>query len=161
MAEKSFLGRGMKFPPQINPATGRFVVSSREESVKESIYLILMTQKTERFLRPEFGSDLLSYTFMDINLTSISILQRTITEQIMSQEPRVADVTIETDSITKPGCLILNIGYTIIESNIRDNLVFPFYLDYLAEDNKDEQQEQLEEYDRYEPEDGRTDLPEG
>ena len=37
----------MKFPPQINPATGRFAVSSEEESVKESVYLILMTQKTE------------------------------------------------------------------------------------------------------------------
>ena len=60
MADKAFLGMGMKFPPQINPATGRFVVSTNEESVKESIYLILMTQKSERFLRPEFGSDLLS-----------------------------------------------------------------------------------------------------
>ena len=47
----------MKFPPQIDPATGRFVTASEEESVKESVYLILMTQRTERFLRPEFGSD--------------------------------------------------------------------------------------------------------
>ena len=69
MPGDNFLGTGMKFPPQINPATGRFAVSSEEESVKESVYLILMTQKTERFLRPEFGSDLMSYTFMDINIS--------------------------------------------------------------------------------------------
>lgn len=158
MSEKNFLGRGMKFPPQINPATGRFIISSEEESVKESIYLILMTQKTERFLRPEFGSDLMSYTFMDVNLTSVSILKRSITEQILSQEPRVADISIETDSTTRQGCLILDIGYTIIESNTRDNLVFPFYLDHIAEDDKDEQQEQWEAYNRYEPEIGTEDL---
>ncbi|MBR3607410.1 MAG: GPW/gp25 family protein [Lachnospiraceae bacterium] len=161
MADKAFLGMGMKFPPQINPATGRFVVSTNEESVKESIYLILMTQKSERFLRPEFGSDLLSYTFMDINLTSVSILKRNITDQLLSQEPRIGDITIETDSTTKPGCLILNIGYTIIESNTRDNLVFPFYMDQIEEDNKDEQQNQWEEYNSYEPEDESAGLLEG
>ena len=161
MADKAFLGMGMKFPPQINPATGRFVVSTNEESVKESIYLILMTQKSERFLRPEFGSDLLSYTFMDINLTSVSILKRNITDQLLSQEPRIGDITIETDSTTKPGCLILNIGYTIIESNTRDNLVFPFYMDQIEEDNKDEQQNQWEEYNSYEPEDESASLLEG
>ena len=161
MADKAFLGMGMKFPPQINPATGRFVVSTNEEIVKESIYLILMTQKSERFLRPEFGSDLLSYTFMDINLTSVSILKRNITDQLLSQEPRIGDITIETDSTTKPGCLILNIGYTIIESNTRDNLVFPFYMDQIEEDNKDEQQNQWEEYNSYEPEDESAGLLEG
>lgn len=161
MADKAFLGMGMKFPPQINPATGRFVVSTNEESVKESIYLILMTQKSERFLRPEFGSDLMSYTFMDINLTSVSILKRNITDQLLSQEPRIGDITIETDSTTKPGCLILNIGYTIIESNTRDNLVFPFYVDQIEEDNKDEQQNQWEEYNSYEPEDESAGLLEG
>lgn len=152
MTNKSFLGKGMKFPPQINPATGRFVVSSEEESVKESIYLILMTQQTERFLRPEFGSNLMSYTFMDINLTTISILERTITNQILSQEPRVADITIHTDDKTKPGCLIIEIGYTIINSNVRDNLVFPFYLEAMIEDEENEEPYESEEYIPYEGE---------
>ena len=161
MSEKNFLGKGMKFPPQINPATGRFVVSSEAESVKESLYLILMTQKTERFLRPEFGSDLMAYTFMDINLTSLNILERNITEQILTQEPRIQDLSIETDSTTKPGCLIINLGYTLIESNVRDNLVFPFYLDNIAEDDEDEQQYESEEYSPYRQEDGPSDLLEG
>ena len=34
--EKEYLGSGMKFPPQINKATGRFVTVSEEESVKEN-----------------------------------------------------------------------------------------------------------------------------
>ncbi|MDE5590538.1 MAG: GPW/gp25 family protein [Acetatifactor sp.] len=134
MSEKGFLGAGMKFPPQINKATGRFVVSSEEESVKESVYLILMTQQTERFLRPEFGSNLMSYTFMDINVTSVNMMIRDLTEQILKQEPRVQDVEITTDSRVREGCLLVNIDYTVRSSHVRDSLVFPFYLNAAAEE---------------------------
>ena len=134
MAGRGFLGSGMKFPPQVNTATGRFVVSSEEESVKESVYLILMTQKTERFLRPEFGSNLMSYTFMDINMTTVNMMIRSLTEQILKQEPRIGEVVITTDSQVKEGCLLVNIDYTIRSSQIRDNLVFPFYLNASAEE---------------------------
>ena len=71
MAEKEFLGQGMKFPPQINKATGRFMTVDEEQSVRQSIYLILMTQLGERPLRENFGSNLMSYTFMDLSLTRI------------------------------------------------------------------------------------------
>lgn len=134
MPEQKFLGAGMKFPPQINKATGRFVVSSEEESVKESVYLILMTQQTERFLRPEFGSNLMSYTFMDINMTSVNMMIRDLTEQILKQEPRVQDVEITTDSQVKEGCLLVNIDYIVRSSHVRDSLVFPFYLNAAAEE---------------------------
>ena len=74
--EKDFLGKGIKFPPQINPATGRFVTVSEEESVRQSIYLILMTQVTERLTRPNFGTETASYVFMDVNLTELTIMKR-------------------------------------------------------------------------------------
>lgn len=133
MPDKSFLGTGMKFPPQINPATGRFAVSSEAESVKESVYLILMTQKSERLVRPYFGSTIMSYTFMDLNLTTLNMMIRTLKEQILSQEPRIGEVNINVDASSRPGCLIMEIGYTLRDSNVRDNLVFPFYLNATAE----------------------------
>ena len=98
MPDKKFLGSGMKFPPQINEATGRFMTSSAEQSVKESIYLILMTQRTERFARPEYGSTLMSYTFMDTNITALNMMKRDLADQILTQEPRVSDVEITTDT---------------------------------------------------------------
>lgn len=127
--QNDFLGKGMKFPPEINPATGRFVVSEGAQSIKESIYLILMTNKTERFVRPDFGSKLMSYTFMDTGSTMLNIMGREISNDILNNEPRVDDVSIDIDSESKRGCLIINIRYRIRESNTRDNLVFPFYLD--------------------------------
>lgn len=127
MPEKHYLGTGMKFPPQIHPATGRFMVSSEAESVKESVYLILMTQRSERFLRPDFGSDLMSYTFMDLNITSIHMMTRSLTEQILSNEPRIQSVSISTDESMLDGCLLVTIDYVIKSSEIRDQLVVPFY----------------------------------
>ncbi len=134
---QDFLGSGMKFPPRINPATGRFEVSKGAVSVKESVYLILMTQKTERWVRPGFGSSLMSYTFIDTGATMLNIMARDIANDLMSQEPRIGDVDIRIDANTKPGCLIINIGYLLRETNVRDNLVFPFYLDTSWEEEEE------------------------
>lgn len=133
---QEFLGRGMKFPPKINPATGRFEVSSGMESVKESVYLILMTQKTERWVRPDFGSSLMEYTFIDVNPTLLNLMSREITNDLLKQEPRLASVDINIDSNSKPGCLIIYINYTIRDTNVSDNLVFPFYLNTTWEEEE-------------------------
>ena len=125
---QEYLGRGIKFPLQVNPATGRLQMSARAESVKESIYIILMTQKTERFARSGFGSRLMSYPFMDMSTTWITMMSQEIWEDIVSQEPRVTAVTVDIDAESQDGCLLVNVDYTIVGSNTRGNLVFPFYL---------------------------------
>lgn len=145
MDDNSFLGEGMKFPPQINPATGRFVTVSENESVKESIYLILMTQQSERPLRPTFGSNIMSYTFMDINMSRLTMITRTIREQILAQEPRVSDVQVKLEDSNQRGVVLFEISYTVISNNTRDNFVFPFYLNAT-------QTEEEGEPESYEPE---------
>jgi len=126
---KAFLGAGMKFPPQINPVTGRIEVSTAETSVKESVYLILTTRKTERLVRPWFGSQIDKYVFMDTSVTRVNMMTREIAENIMDQEPRVSDVDVSMSPESGDGRLIINVEYTVTETNKRDNLVFPFYLD--------------------------------
>jgi len=140
---KEFLGTGMAFPPRIDPATGRFVTSSGSQSVKESIYLILMTQVTERLTRPGFGTETASYVFMDINLTELTIMKRDLTEAIINQEPRVSAVDIEAEMAEQQGYIMINIDYLLADSNTWGNLVFPFYL------NAEPAPEEEEEY--YEP----------
>ncbi len=137
MADQLFLGTGMKFPPQVNKTTGRFLTSSGSQSVKESIYLILMTQRTERFMRPEFGSNLLSYTFADMGSGMLTMMASDITDTISSQEPRVTDVNVDMDGESRPGCLFINISYTIRDSSVRENMVFPFYLNAEPEEKSD------------------------
>lgn len=131
--QQQFLGTGMKFPPQIDPGTGRFALSTGAQSVKESVYLILMTNIGERWLEPTFGSQLMSYTFMDTSITMLSLISDNIREFILSQEPRISDVDININSEAREGCLIINIDYTISATNTQDNLVFPFFLNAVKE----------------------------
>lgn len=139
---QDFLGTGMAFPPRIDPATGRVVLSSGLQSVKESIYLILMTQTTERITRPTFGTDTAEYVFMDMNQTYLTIMKRDLTESILRQEPRVSSVDIETTLEGQQGYILINIDYTVADTNQSDNLVFPFYLN--AEPMPDEEEEYYE-----------------
>ncbi|MDR1292750.1 MAG: GPW/gp25 family protein [Clostridiales Family XIII bacterium] len=132
--DNSFLGSGMKFPPQANKATGRFAVSSGAQSVKESVYLILMTSVGERRLLPEFGSSLARYAFMDMTLTNLSMLRNDVMDIILSQESRISDVEVAADAESRDDCVVISIAYRIAETNAVDNLVFPFYLKSTSEE---------------------------
>lgn len=135
--DEQFLGTGMKFPPQINPTTGRFRTVSGKESIRESIYLILMTQKGERFMNPTYGSSIMNYTFASTDATMQTIMAAEITSDILRCEPRVSDVQVEMDSESKPGCLFISIDYTIAADNTADNMVFPFYLNGKPEEESE------------------------
>lgn len=145
MDDQKFLGTGMKFPPQINPTTGRFTCVSGRESIKESVYLILMTQKTERFMRPEFGSSVMGYVFAQTDATMLNLIAHEIAGDIMRNEPRVEQVNVNMDQDSKPGCLFINVDYTVRGENVRENMVFPFYLGEEPE-KESEAYETMEEY---------------
>jgi hypothetical protein len=136
MDDKAYLGSGIKFPMQVNKATGRVVMSDREVSVKESVYIILMTQRGERFTRLDFGSRIMSYTFMDTSVTRINMMAREIEKTILEQEPRIAQVDVDVEPRLDKGCLIVNIGYILAEGHTRDSVVFPFYLNMETEEEE-------------------------
>jgi hypothetical protein len=88
-----------------------------------------MTNRGERWLLPEFGSSLLDYTFMDTGQTMLTIMANDIRGILMEQEPRISDIDVEIEPTPqRPDCLIVNIAYTVSETNTPDNFVFPFYL---------------------------------
>jgi hypothetical protein len=87
-----------------------------------------MTQKTERWIRPEYGSSIMNYTFLDTNSTMLNLMAMEIKDDIVSNEPRVKNVDVNIDAVSKEGYLLVHIDYTIREDNTKDNIVFPFYL---------------------------------
>lgn len=137
MNDERFLGQGMKFPPQIDPTTGRFTCVSGEESIKESVYLILMTQKKERWMRPDFGSNVMNYVFGSTDITMLNLMAYEITNDIEHNEPRVEDVKVRMDADSKPGCLFVQVEYTVRGSNVKENMVFPFYLGETPEEESE------------------------
>lgn len=136
MNEQTFLGAGMKFPPQIDAGTGRFAVSSGVQSVRESVYLILMTNQGERWLESEFGSDMITYTFMDTSPTMLRMMSDHLRDKILEQEPRISDVDIDINPQERDGCIMIYINYTVASTHTEDSLVFPFYLNAMREETE-------------------------
>lgn len=126
---KSFLGRGWKFPVQIDPATGRVGMSELEQDIKESIYILLATAPGERVMRPEFGCGIHELVFSSMSTVTMGLFESRIREAINRWEARVDILKLEV--FTKDpakGKLEINLHCQIRDTNTEFNLVFPFYL---------------------------------
>ena len=111
--QRRFLGRGVKFPLQVDPRTGKFAMVSQEEDIQEAIGIILNTMQGERVMRPEFGSDVMDYVFKPSSSTTRESLSRAVRDQLQYQEPRITDVEVtcrENDKFT--GRLVVAEGGT-------------------------------------------------
>lgn len=125
----SFLGRGWKFPVQIDPATGRVGMSEMEQDIKESIYILLATAPGERVMRPEFGCGIHDLVFSSMSTVTMGLFESRIREAINRWEARVDILKLEV--FTKDpakGKLEINLHCQIRDTNTEFNLVFPFYL---------------------------------
>jgi phage baseplate assembly protein W len=124
-----FLGRGWKFPVQIDPATGRIRLSEYEEDIAEAIRIILGTSHGERVMRPDFGCGLRDFVFGTTDDTTLRMLESSIVEAIRVWEPRVEEVEVNaTPDRTDPGKVQIRIQYLVRTTNNLFNQVYPFYL---------------------------------
>ncbi len=92
------LGRGISFPPRVGP-DGRLQWSEGERNVRESIQVILTTEKRERLMLPEFGGGLGPYLFEPNTVATRHQIAERITRALALWEPRinVEAVTVEED----------------------------------------------------------------
>ena len=134
MAKINFIGKGVAFPFRLANTGGlkRTVGISVAEEIKlinSSLKFILSVQVGERPMRRDFGCQLRSLVFEpnDPSLdTRIDFIIRTAIDR---WEKRIQVNGLRIDrSQFKDGRLILDITYTIIQSNVIGNLVYPFYL---------------------------------
>lgn len=124
----SFLGTGWSFPPEFSKR-GTVRMVSADEDIKQSLLIILSTDLGERVMQPSFGCGIKSQIYDNINESSITILKDLIQRAILFYEPRVKLDSIDTDiSDAYEGRLNFMIEYSIIATNTRHNIVFPFYL---------------------------------
>lgn len=126
---RDFLGRGFSFPPAVDAVTGRFRMAELEEDIRQSIYIILMTRKGERPMRPEFGCTLHDYVFELPDRHAVTLITGSVLEALTQWEPRIVDTAVGIDtSGLHAGKIVLNISYTVRDTNNPNNLVFPYYL---------------------------------
>lgn len=127
--EKGFLGSGWSFPVQADPLTGKILMVSQEEDIRQAVRLILMTRQGERVMRPELGCRIYDFAFGTADHTSLSRMEHAVEEALEIWEPRIADVeahvSVEDGAL---GCLMVEVSYRVRSTNNPYNLVFPFYL---------------------------------
>ena len=128
MIGKEFMGQGLRFPLQIDPKTGKVAMVSEEEDIAEAIGIILNTVQGERVMRPDFGSNVLDYTFSPASDSLRQSLAFDLHEQLGYLEPRIDDIQVrckDTDELE--GAIIVEISYRVRSTNNRYNRVYPFY----------------------------------
>jgi phage baseplate assembly protein W len=126
---KAFLGKGWKFPIEVDEATGRIKQSEYEEDIAEAIRIIIWTAKGERIMRPDFGSGIERYLFEGTDDMTLRLLESEIEEAVRIWEPRVyrTQVSVERDMEVAEK-LFIHVQYEVRTTNNLFNQVYPFYL---------------------------------
>ncbi|MGV0025318.1 GPW/gp25 family protein [Phormidesmis priestleyi] len=129
---KPFLGRGLGFPITLND--GILDVAEYEESVRQSIVIILGTAKGERVMRPEFGCGIYDLVFEVKTAATAGRVSQAVQEALLLFEPRidVLDVEVTARSDEAGETLLIIVDYRVRSTNNVFNLVYPFYLEKSA-----------------------------
>ncbi len=126
---KAFLGTGWKFPVEIDGATGRIKMSSNEDSIRESIRIIIGTRPGELPMHPHFGCGLQDYAFESPDYTTLYSMKTEVEHALVRWEPRITEVNAEvSDERIEDGILLINVSYVIRSTNNQYNMVYPFYI---------------------------------
>lgn len=146
--ERSFLGEGWAFP--ICAQNGSISSVALEEDIRQSILIILGTNRGERVMRPDFGAGLNTFVFEPVNETTKELIRTRVEEALIDWEPRidVQQVRVTPDTALRGSlpsaeamtaatprapsagnnALLINIEYRVRATNSLSNLVYPFYL---------------------------------
>lgn len=129
MSKESFLGTGWSFPPSFTQGGADIAMVSDAEDIHQSLQILLSTSPGERVMQDDFGCDLDSVMFEEIDQSLINTLTAIISDAILEHEPRVTLNAVEISaSEYEQGLLMIGIDYTVRSTNSRYNLVSPFYL---------------------------------
>ncbi len=125
---KSFLGVGWGFPIEVNNA-GFIQMAEYEDSVRQSIWIILGTAKGERMMRPDFGCEIYDLVFEVSSESTAGEVAQAVREALLLFEPRIDVIEVEVQSQNGGEVLLISIDYEVRATNNVFNLVYPFYLE--------------------------------
>jgi Bacteriophage baseplate protein W len=142
---KSFLGVGWAFDTDPNDPDGKPGVrlddkgailmaayEEEEESLRQSIWIILGTSKGERVMRPDFGCGIYDMVFeLNSPATSGRIAQE-VRDALLLHEPRIDVRDVRVEPADNGETLLISIDYEARATNNVFNLVYPFYLERSA-----------------------------
>src|SRR5688572_11194008 len=113
-SNRDFLGTGWRFTVDVD-RTGTVSLSSHDENIRDSIYIILGTAPGERILRLDFGCDIHDLVFAPNNETTCSLAAHYCEEALRKWEPRIKNVRAKArPAIGEPNKILIEIEYTVV-----------------------------------------------
>jgi len=132
---KPFLGVGWPFPladasgqPRLND-DGSFKLCEYEESVRESIWIVLGTAKGERAMRPTFGCGIYDLVFEINSAATAGRVAEEVRDALLYFEPRIDVLDVQVQPAGDGEVLLISLDYQVRATNNVFNLVYPFYLE--------------------------------
>ena len=113
---RSFKDISLSFEP--HPVTKDLVILKNERAISRSIRNIVETIPTERYFDPDFGSDVRSSLFENIDFGIVGVVESQILESIANYEPRVDNVQVEVLPEYDNNALEVTVIYDIIGQDL-------------------------------------------
>jgi phage baseplate assembly protein W len=124
---KAFLGRGWAFP--VKPVGGKLRFAAFEDDVEQAIQIILLTERGERPMLPEFGGGLRRFLFEPNAPATHRAIEHVVKSALIDWEPRIdIDSVAVTPDEEEPNLLLIHVDYVVRATNSFYNRVYPFYL---------------------------------
>ena len=122
----AFLGRGWSFPPELTDSGVQ--MSAYEQDIEESLRILFSTSPGERVNRYEYGCPLRRYVFEPLTTQTLVRMRNDITRAVILFEPRITLEDVSFKEQSTEGVLMIQLTYTVVRTNNRNNMVYPFYL---------------------------------
>ena len=126
-----FLGVGWGFPVAFaeGDGVGHFERAAYEQSIRQSIFVILSTAKGERVMRPDFGCGLEELVFAVNDSTTLGLAEFEVRDALRQWEPRIELIAVKATMMGSDDSGIrISVDYRVRATDNRFNLVYPFYL---------------------------------
>jgi phage baseplate assembly protein W len=113
---RSFKDISLSFEP--HPVTKDLAILKNERAISRSIRNIVETIPTERYFDPDFGSNVRSSLFDNIDFGIVGVIESQILESIANYEPRVNNVQVEVLPEYDNNALEVTVIYDIIGQDL-------------------------------------------
>jgi len=131
--DQYFLGTGWSFPPSFTRGGSNLELVSGPEDIHQSLQILLSTRLGERVMLDNFGCDLSNVLFEELDQSLINTLTSLVSDALLYFEPRILlDGVDVSESNSEQGLLLIQIEYTVLSTNSRFNMVYPFYINEAA-----------------------------
>ncbi len=126
----SFLGTGWSFPPRFSAGGAEVELVSGVDDIHQCLQILLNTQVGERIMQEDFGCDLSTLIFEEIDHRLVSKITTLVSDAILYHEPRIKLLAVDVSrDDSEAGLLYIQLDYSVIATNSRYNMVYPFYIE--------------------------------